>query len=226
MIRARIVVEGEVQRVGYRDLVQRIARELGVKGFVENLRDGTVQIVCEAKREVLGDFVNRISVKEDFVDVKRAQIVETSLATGEFGYFDVKFGPLEEELGDRMGVAIKYAGAMWRDMKEMRGAVKEMHGDLKGDLIGLREDLKEEAAGIRGVIKEMHGDLKEEMVGMRGDIKGMHVDMSRSFQEMAKRYDAISAELIRTREELTRAVDSLSKLIDEFIKERRAESRR
>jgi len=41
---------------------------------------------------------------------------------------------------------------------------------------------------------------------------------------MSRRYDAISEGLIRSREELTRAVDRLSRLIDEFIKQRRSES--
>ena len=58
MIRERIVVDGRVQRVGYRDLVQGIAWKLGVKGYVENLKDGRVQIVCEAEEEVLESFMN------------------------------------------------------------------------------------------------------------------------------------------------------------------------
>ena len=69
MIRARIVVEGDVQKVGYRDFVQKVARKLGVKGYVENLRDGNVQIICEAEEAVLNGFVEGINVKEDFVKV-------------------------------------------------------------------------------------------------------------------------------------------------------------
>jgi len=36
--------------VGYRDPVQYLARKMGLKGFIENLRDGTVRIVCEAEK--------------------------------------------------------------------------------------------------------------------------------------------------------------------------------
>jgi hypothetical protein len=54
----------------------------------------------------------------------------------------------------------------------------------------------------------------------------MHVDMNGSFEDMAKRYDAISSELVRTREELTRAVDGLLKAIEEFIQERRRAERK
>ena len=38
MKRARIIGKGRVQRVGYRDEVEEIARRLGIKGFVENVK--------------------------------------------------------------------------------------------------------------------------------------------------------------------------------------------
>ncbi len=36
MKRVVIVAKGDVQRVGYRDAVERIARKLRISGFVEN----------------------------------------------------------------------------------------------------------------------------------------------------------------------------------------------
>jgi len=35
---ARIIAKGRVQRVGYRDEVEEIARRLGINGFVENIK--------------------------------------------------------------------------------------------------------------------------------------------------------------------------------------------
>ena len=49
MKRANIIAKGKVQKVGYRDFVQDSARELGIAGFVENLEDGNVKIVCEGE---------------------------------------------------------------------------------------------------------------------------------------------------------------------------------
>ena len=202
-------MEGRVQRVGYRDLVERVARNLGVKGYVENLRDGNVQIVCEAEETVLERFVKEIDVKEDFVEVKRARIVEKSEATGEFENFEIRYGRLEEEFGERMGTAIEYA-------KAMRGDLTDMHKDLKEGITGIKEGVE----AMHMDIKKMHKDLKDEIVGVRSEVRDMHTDMNKSFGEMAERYDAISSELIRTREELTRAVNGLLKLIEEFIHER------
>ena len=39
----RVVVEGFVQGVGYRDFVRRAALRLGVKGWVRNRADGSVE---------------------------------------------------------------------------------------------------------------------------------------------------------------------------------------
>jgi len=141
LVRARIVVEGDIQKVGYRDLVQTIATGLGVKGFVENLKDGTVQIVCETQEEALKKFIKKIKVKQDFVEVKKARIVETSTATAEFEYFGIKYGPLEYELGEALGPLIKYAGAILED-------IRNMHRELNA----MRTDPKEATAGIRGSI--------------------------------------------------------------------------
>jgi acylphosphatase len=209
LIRARIVVEGDVQKVGYRDFVQKVARKLGVKGYVENLRDGNVQIICEAEEAVLNGFVEGINVKDDFVKVEKVRVVERSEATGEFDFFEIKYGRLADELGERLGTAVVYAGATRQD-------IKEMHVDLKGSIEGMHTDLK-------GSIKEMHKDLKDGIVGVQSEIRGMRGEMNERFDEMAKRYDAISSELVRTREELTRAVEGLLKLIEEFIRQRRGE---
>jgi methyl-accepting chemotaxis protein len=90
---------------------------------------------------------------------------------------------------------------------------KEQFGDMN-------RVFREEIGGLKSEFKEMREDLKGGAVGIRGEIREMHSDMNSSFQEMAKRYDAISSELIRTRAELKRAVDTLVELVGKFVKER------
>jgi len=203
MIRAELLVRGAVQKVGYRDYVQEAARRLGVKGFVENLRDGSVRIVCEAEERIMDEFIKLVDVEKDLIAVGSIEVVGREPAVGEFEYFDIKYGPLEEELGERLVAAYKIAVASREEMKASRGDVKM-----------LREE-------TRSGFKEL-----------RGGIGAMHTDMNRNFAEMAGRYDVISdrlgeaveamkRELAETRGGLSRAVDRLSALVEEFIRQRR-----
>ena len=51
--RLEVVVAGRVQLVMYRDFAWRKAHGLGLKGEVQNLKDGTVRVVAEGPEEVL-----------------------------------------------------------------------------------------------------------------------------------------------------------------------------
>jgi len=202
-IKAEIIVKGKVQKAGYRDHVQETARNLNVKGYVENLKDGSVKITCEADKHTLKKFIKSISLKKDLITVENVEITKTQPAKDEYEYFDIEYGPLEEEMGERLVAAFKIATATRQDIKNMDQDLKNMHGDLKTSITSMHQDLKTS-------ITSMHQDLKT-------SITSMHQDMNRHFGEMAKRYDTISAELLKTREELKRAVDSLVELIHKFL---------
>ncbi len=107
MQRAEIIAKGEVQKVGYRDVVQEIARKFGIVGYVETLEDGDVKIVAEGKEEILRKFAEAIKIKKDFIEVRETK-VSFKPATEEFKLFKIKYGDIQEELGDRMGAAILY----------------------------------------------------------------------------------------------------------------------
>ncbi len=54
----RLIVEGRVQGVGYRQYTSRIARKLGVRGFVKNLDDGRVEILAISEPEIMNEFIS------------------------------------------------------------------------------------------------------------------------------------------------------------------------
>ncbi|MEM2995623.1 MAG: acylphosphatase [Candidatus Bathyarchaeia archaeon] len=77
LVKARIVVDGVVQGVGYRALVKQVARQLGLKGLVRNLEDTKVEIFCEGEKERIAEFLRKIDVKAeptDFLSINVSEI--------------------------------------------------------------------------------------------------------------------------------------------------------
>jgi len=52
----QIIVRGRVQGVGFRYHAQRQASRFGLTGYVRNLRDGSVEMVCEGEEASLDKF--------------------------------------------------------------------------------------------------------------------------------------------------------------------------
>jgi acylphosphatase len=51
IIQAKVLISGRVQGVGYRVNTQRQARQLGLTGWVQNLRDGRVEALFEGSSQ-------------------------------------------------------------------------------------------------------------------------------------------------------------------------------
>ncbi|MBU4340023.1 MAG: acylphosphatase [Euryarchaeota archaeon] len=62
-VRAIITASGEVQRVGYRGVVERFARKLKLTGCVENIKPYDVRIVCEGDKASIDSFLRLIRLK-------------------------------------------------------------------------------------------------------------------------------------------------------------------
>ena len=87
--RLHIYYSGSVQGVGFRFVAESAAQELGVTGWVKNLEDGRVEVICEGKGVALNKFLDRI--KDIFGGHIRDARIEPQNATGEFEGFDIKF---------------------------------------------------------------------------------------------------------------------------------------
>ncbi len=55
MIAARFVVSGHVHGVFFRDATRRVARRLGLAGWVRNAWDGTVEVFAQGDAEALDE---------------------------------------------------------------------------------------------------------------------------------------------------------------------------
>ena len=59
-VRVHLWVRGHVQGVGFRFFVQRRAQQLGLAGFVRNLRDRRVEVAVEGPRDHVEAFVDAV----------------------------------------------------------------------------------------------------------------------------------------------------------------------
>jgi acylphosphatase len=59
-VRLEATVTGEVQGVGYRFFVLRVAQKLGLLGYVRNRADGGVEVIAEGSRRLLEELLREL----------------------------------------------------------------------------------------------------------------------------------------------------------------------
>ncbi len=204
MKRALIIAKGEVQRVGYRDNVEKIARKLKLTGFVENLKPYDVKIVAEGEQDALDAFITQIKIeKHPIAPISVEELdVRFEAATDEFVYFEIKRGDWQDELGERLDVA----GALLYRSVEL-GAKSVAIGEKMLD----RQDVMiEKQDGHTQILTEFRDQTLQGFVtpdtkyGRISDNMGrlideMQNDRNETRETMAKLTDAI-IELARSRE--------------------------
>ena len=159
MKRITAIARGEVQRVGYRDEVERIARRLKLTGYVENLKPYDVKVVAEGEEEKLREFIELIKIKRFPIFVESIE-VEWSDATGEFSYFEIKRGEWQEELFERLDTAGRL---LYRSVELSEKSVKLGEETLKA--------MREESEKTRQTIKEESEKTREEIRMLRQDLR-------------------------------------------------------
>ncbi len=87
--RIHVFYSGQVQGGGFRFTTRQLARNMGITGWVRNLRDGRVELVAQAGEQTLKDFLSRI---EQYC---RRYIQDTDISweepQGEFRDFGMRF---------------------------------------------------------------------------------------------------------------------------------------
>jgi acylphosphatase len=88
MERLHAVVHGDVQGVGFRYFVQRKAQQLGLRGWVRNNDDGTVELVAEGGREQLEQLKRALQEGPRMARVDRVE-TQWSVGTGDLRGFEL-----------------------------------------------------------------------------------------------------------------------------------------
>jgi acylphosphatase len=75
----KISVLGRVQGVCYRASIDMIARDMDLKGFVENLDDGSVLIIVKLSKDEKEGFIERLKFEDDsLIKVENIEIEKIS----------------------------------------------------------------------------------------------------------------------------------------------------
>lgn len=88
-VRATVIFIGKVQGVFFRSNTQEKARQLGLKGWVRNRSDGTVEAVFEGEKELVNEIIDWCTSRQPYASVERAD-VKWSQSTGEFLDFEIR----------------------------------------------------------------------------------------------------------------------------------------
>ena len=89
-IRAHVFISGKVQGVFFRATTRDKANELGVKGWVRNLRDGRVEAVFEGDEEAVKKLIEWCHVGPPAARVEKVEVIYEDYR-GEFDSFSIRY---------------------------------------------------------------------------------------------------------------------------------------
>ena len=76
MIARRYLIRGRVQGVGFRYFAERVAAELGVKGYTRNLDDGRVEVYAVGTRPQITELAGHLWKGPRWSDVRGVEELE------------------------------------------------------------------------------------------------------------------------------------------------------
>lgn len=194
MIRATITITGDVQGAGYRSYLIMAARKSGLEGYAENLPNGVVNVVCEGEKEKIEEFVSKIKIKNEVVEVENIK-VKYDKPAGEFkgkGFVikvEESFKGLIQEMFQGYATSEKYFN---------KGFEKE------DETINILE-------GFRMESKQSFENLNQNITGFREETKGefqtIKTDYGKISQNMEKAIESINT--------IAKSIETLAKAIAE-----------
>ncbi|MDO8841914.1 acylphosphatase [Methanocalculus sp.] len=121
MKRIHVIVDGYVQKVGFREHVRKEIFGTGITGYVRNLDAGEVEIVAEGREDLLQALIHGIDIVRYPIEVTSCNVTWQE-ATGEFPRFTIIRGDIQEELFER----IDYAGTIMHETLEVSKSTRDL----------------------------------------------------------------------------------------------------
>lgn len=143
-----LIVEGEVQGVGYRQYVAKIGRRLKLVGFVKNLEDGTVEIHCKGDKKTISKFREIIERKNppeaplvDVEDIKEKELAEGTIKqTTFYEIYDEPSAEMSQGFSTGMGYMNLFREETQANFKHMDENLNLFREETHANLNLLRTD--------------------------------------------------------------------------------------
>ncbi|ODS36879.1 MAG: hypothetical protein A7316_02240 [Candidatus Altiarchaeales archaeon WOR_SM1_86-2] len=190
MERARIIVKGEVQKVGFRSSIVEQMKSVKLKGYAENLPDGMVEVVCEGEKEKIEELINRI--KETPPHFARVDSAEPE--------WQEYVGDLKEP--DRREEDVPVEGTQEKMLKVMQsfdqkaeivvvtlGNMDKRLESIDGkqdQMLDKQDQMLDKQDSTIDKIDDMHHDLAGRFDNLRGDYGVIHKTILEMLDEMRK----------------------------------------
>ncbi len=164
---AEIIISGQVQKAGFRDFIDELAFDLNLKGYVKNLDNGTVQLICEGEEELLREMVEKVNIVQYPIRVEHIDVVYTE-PTGKYKTFAVI---REEDLTlatyERMDAAARYMRQMnsniGNKIDQNRAEIREMNSNIGNKIDGLGDKIDQNRVEISSEIRLSRDDFRSHL---------------------------------------------------------------
>ncbi len=164
LTKARIVVDGTVQGVGYRAFVKQVARHLGVRGIIRNLEETKVEVFCEGPENSIRELVRQIDRKQESRDVLGINVTQIECYwEGQNNYRPA----WKRYVGFEIDYEVEDLRTIDKETLESQEIAKLYFIGFRDEMKGLRQD----TAKNFGTMGAKYGDISRELKEFRKTVE-------------------------------------------------------
>jgi len=181
---AVIIIQGRVQKAGFKDFIDEVAFNLALNGNVKNLDDGTVRVICEGEETNIKELLEKINIKQYPISVEKIDVTYKS-PTRTFKTFEIiRDEDLATATYDRMDAAARYMREMNTNLSQkidgLGNKIDGLGATLGDKIDGLGATLGDKIDGLGATLGDKIDLNREEITG---EIHSLRDDLKSHFDE-------------------------------------------
>ena len=215
----KLIVEGSVQGVGYRALVNQVAKRFRLKGYVKNLEDGSVEIVCFGDLKLIEEFKKSINIKskkQGPLNMNVDNIIECPFnLNSELGFFHIDYDQEAKTPFERTNLERLEIGSLI--LSDMRDGTDQFREEAKSSFSIMGEKLDSVGDKIDNVGIKVDS-LKEETNKNFNSLGEKYHSISENAAKIELRISELHEELVKSNNNNAVLIKSLVEKLDKTIR--------